>query len=445
VLSWTPLSRRADELKDSAEAVPSFVDLLHLPGLAWNHLPMHQHNWILIAQLSAVLTVGLLGNWFFRRQNRRLQLLRQRAETGEQSSQPLDAPGEFVVTPAPRVGPKGMAKLGWGILAAFPAWMAIPIAIGASAGVAMVFFFTFGIGMYVVVYSFYFWSKHGNTCICVTSEGLTANRRKGDVYSVVDASLGSWVPNKVRRERAGAVTLGTALHLRCGPKTLVLGGRDHRLGAGVRLQAPPTERLDAWMWADDFDRLLVMFGRRSRLDVRGPAPGEPIRCLLFTNPWLLTRRQRARDTQPVLALDVGSDQIRVIDPNANATVASAFLAQVTATPADNVVRMSGSWKVNYVEPVLVVRVPGMAPLTIGCRDEADPMGTWVWGTRQFPRRFSWSDSVPSERATDFVVSGADWRTLVEKFGLASHMDDSAELARLYLADKASRARARARG
>ena len=99
----------------------------------------------------------------------------------------------------------------------------------------------------------------------------------------------------------------------------------------------------------------------------------------------------------------------------------------------------------YVEPVLIVRVPGLAPLSIGCRDETDPLGTWVWGSRQFPRRFSWSQSVPSERETDFVVSGADWRTLVEKFGLAPQMDDRAELARLWANDKAARARARARG
>jgi hypothetical protein len=406
---------------------------------------MNQHTVIVIGAGGAIFTCVAVMNWFFRRQQRKLQLLRQQAESGGQSSEPLEAPDQFVVTAAPRVGPKGMAKMGWGMLAAFPAWMAIPIATGASSGVAMGFFAAFGIGMYAFMIPFYFWNKRGITRICVTSEGLTANRREGDVYSLVDASLGYWVPNKVRRGRSGAVTLGTALHVRCGPKTLVLGGRDHRVAAGVRLAAPPAERIDAWMWAPDFDRLLAMIGRRSRLDVHAPGPEEPIRCLLFTNPWLLTRRQRSRDTQPVLALDVGSDQIRVIDPKANATVASAFLAQVTATPGDNVVRMSGSWKVNYVEPVLVVRVPGMAPLAIGCRDETDPVGTWVWGSRQFPRRFSWSESVPSERETDFVVSGADWRTLVEKFGLAPQLDDKAELARLYFNDKAARARARAKG
>jgi hypothetical protein len=369
-----------------------------------------------------------------------LDLLRQRAKSINQSGTGQDALDRFVATAAPRVGPRGMAKLGWGILAVFPVWMAIPIATDASAGVAMVFFFTFGIGQFVLCMAFYFWNKPGDMLIRVTSEGLTVNRRKGDIYSFFDARLGSWVPTEYRRRRAGAITLGTALHLRCGPKTLVLGGRDHRMGAGAPREAPRTDRLDAWMWASDFDRLLATIGSRSRLDVHGPAPGEPIRCWLVPNPWLMTRRQRRRETPPVLALDVGSDQIWVIDPNGNAPVASAFLTQVTSTPADCVVRMSGSWKVNFIEPALIISLPGMTPLTIGCHDETDPWGTWVWGTRQFPRRFSWSDDVPSARETDFVVSGADWLTLVEKFDLAKYLDDTAALARAYLADKAVRAR-----
>jgi hypothetical protein len=400
---------------------------------------MSHHNLLILATACAALTLGGIGSWLSRRQNRKLQLLRQRAEPINQSGSGQAALDRFEATAAPRVGPRGMAKLGWGTLAAFPVWMAIPVMTNSSAGVAMGFFAAFAIGMYGFFIPFYFWNKRGDMLICVTHEGLTANRRKGDIYSLVDARLGSWVPNEYRRRRAGAITLGTALHLRCGPNSLVLGGRDHRMRAGARLEAPPAERLDAWMWATDFDRLLVTIGRRSRLDVRGPAPGEPIRCLLVPNPSLLTRRQRNRDSQPVLALDVGSDQIRVIDPNGNAPVASALLAQVTATPADTVVRMSGSWKVSYIKPALVVRVPGMAPLTIGCNDDLNPWGTWMWGSRQFAARFSWPGNVPSEREPDFVVSGADWLTLVEKFGLAQYLDDMAALARAARATRAARA------
>jgi hypothetical protein len=63
-------------------------------------------------------------------------------------------------------------------------------------------------------------------------------------------------------------------------------------------------------------------------------------------------------------------------------------------------------------PVMVVRIPGLQerlqanrPLTISCRDT----------------RFSWCTQVPSEPPPAFVVSGADWQTLVEKFGLAPYL------------------------
>ncbi len=62
--------------------------------------------------------------------------------------------------------------------------------------------------------------------------------------------------------------------------------------------------------------------------------------------------------------------------------------------------------------VMVVRIPGLQErlhanrrLTISCRDS----------------RFSWGTKVPSEPPPAFVVSGADWRTLVEKLGLAPYL------------------------
>ena len=88
------------------------------------------------------------------------------------------------------------------------------------------------------------------------------------------------------------MTMGTALHLHCGPHRFVLGGRDHRIAAGTRIEAPdagyglPVD-VDAWLWAPDFDELLTMVGHRSGLDLRRPAPGEPTRCLLFPNPLLV--------------------------------------------------------------------------------------------------------------------------------------------------------------
>jgi hypothetical protein len=297
--------------------------------------------------------------------------------------------------------------------------------------VAMTVFATFAVGQFVFLIAFQIWARRGKMRIAVTSDGLTVNQRPGDIYSAADATLGPWVSSPFTLRTLGGVTLGTALHLRCGPKSLVLGGRDHRLAMGARLEAPPVERVDGWMWAADFDRLLATIGSRSRLDVRGPAPGEPIRCLLLTNPMLLTRRQRNSNRQPVLALDVGNDQIRVIDPNGNVPVASAWLTQTTATPADCV---SGSSKVRTVKPVLVIRIPGISPLTITCHDEYDPLGQFKFGSRQIHPRFSWPGDVPSEREPDFVVSGADWLTLVEKFGLAGYVNDMTARTR----DKAAR-------
>jgi len=43
------------------------------------------------------------------------------------------------------------------------------------------------------------------------------------------------------------------------------------------------------------------------------------------------------------------------------------------------------------------------------------------------RRFSWSANVPiTNDPPAYVVSAADWLTLVEKSGLAAHLEDSAK-------------------
>jgi hypothetical protein len=109
-----------------------------------------------------------------------------------------------------------------------------------------------------------------------------------------------------------------------------------------------------------------------------------------------------------MAIDVDDTGIWVIDPNTNTVIVSARLAQVSATPAKHTYyRKSG-----LTMPVMVVRVPGLQerlgatrPLTIACRE----------------RRFSWNTRVPSEPPPASVVSGADWCTLVEKFGLAPYL------------------------
>lgn len=271
------------------------------------------------------------------------------------------------------------------------------------------------------------WSLNKKIVISVTGDGLTVDRRPGDVFPFSDIQLGPW-----NSAIYGGTTVGTALHLRSGAHRCVIGGRDHRIAAGTRLAAPPVEYPDAWMSASDFDELLTMVGRRSGLAVRRPAPGEPTRCLLASCPaWFFSDTvsgsmaalarpfhalsRKALNATPSLAIDVNDDTVWVIDPGSNTVIASARLAQVTATPA----RHTYYKKSGLTAPVMVVHVPGLQerlgatrPLTITCRDARfTGSGGWV----------SWRTKVHEEQPA-FVVSGADWLTLVRKFGLARYLE-----------------------
>ncbi len=283
------------------------------------------------------------------------------------------------------------------------------------------------------VYAWTWWSRRVKIVISVTSDGLTVNKRPGDVYSFSDAKLGSWGVT-------GGMTMGTALHLQCGPNRLVLGGRDHRVGAGTRLDAPdagyglPVD-VDAWLSAPDYEAILSMAGGRSGLDVRPAAPGPSTRCLLFPNALLIqemgtfaVRKKQAfleSANHPRLAIDVGTEAIRVIDPTSNGVIAAVSPAQVTATPVTYRPCSARHWfpTVGHIlsdaatdywstMPGMYVSVPGMPPLTIGCNDTVTGLD----------HRFSWPDNVPTEAVrAEYVVSGTDWLTLVERFGFASYL------------------------
>ena len=112
--------------------------------------------------------------------------------------------------------------------------------------------------------------------------------------------------------------------------------------------------------------------------------GQPTRCLLTPNPARMYSsssfgmfkntataiRQNANPPQSSMAIDVGEDAISVIDLKSDARIASAPLAQVSATPAASarsVARMGV-----LTTAVLVVRVANSQPLTIGCPDWAGP-------------------------------------------------------------------------
>ena len=169
----------------------------------------------------------------------------------------------------------------------------------------------------------------------------------------------------------------------------------------------------------DLERQLA--DQKRGADLGSPNPGKPgapaagtgesTRCLLSAYP---TGWQRHG-----MAIDMSQDAIWVwaIDSGQSALLASAPRAQVTATPAAFVrapKRDSGN-----TQPVLMVRVPGLQPLTIGC---AARIGTPRWPDAS-SLRFWWRGKVPWVRTPAYVTAAPDWLTLVESFGLAPYLED----------------------
>jgi NHL repeat len=275
-------------------------------------------------------------------------------------------------------------------------------------------------------------NREKTVLVDVGSGGLTVSTKPGDVFSLGDAQLGRWT-----LEGYGGLTKGTALHLRSRRHRFVLGGRDHRVATETPLEAPPVDSVDASMSASEFDEFLTMVGGPRRPDVQPATPGQPTRCLLTPNPARMfsssffgmfkntatALRMNANPPKSSVAIDVGEDAISVIDLTSDARIASAPLAQVTATPAASARSVPRMGVLTMA--VLVVRVPDSEPLTIGCPDWAGPPdATWSGGTK-LAYRFAWRGQVPAADEPAFVVSDADWLTLVEKFGLASHLEDRA--------------------
>ncbi|OBF57460.1 hypothetical protein A5787_25090 [Mycobacterium sp. 852002-50816_SCH5313054-b] len=299
--------------------------------------------------------------------------------------------------------------------------------VGASVGVGMGLGVGLGSGTAIImlvplvwlVYAW--WRSRRSVLIGVTSDGLTVSQRPGDVFSLVEAELGPWV------------TMGVALHLRCGRHRFVLGARDRRISPATRLDAPPVAAVDAWLSDSEFNELLAIGGGRGAVNLREPALGERTRCPLFPNPYLaeqagsfaLRKQLRLQRSlrHPSLFLDVDVNAIRVVDPHSDATSASASPTRATATPAafqpDSVTSGDGSTHVYPGVTGLVVCVPGVRPLTIGCL-EASGSGL----------RFSWRGNVSTRNERPvYVVSGADWLTLAQIFGLAPRVEDAAATGR----------------
>jgi DivIVA domain-containing protein len=151
-------------------------------------------------------------------------------------------------------------------------------------------------------------------------------------------------------------------------------------------------------------------------DVGGAGSEQPVRWQLTPMPsfWQSVK------PRPAVAIDVGKDAIWVVNPETNAVIASAWLAQVIAAPAE-FTKVSSQGDVwvgptrEYTQPLLVVDVPGMQSLIIG---------TPAMKGFLPPRfRFSWRGVAYPGKNPNYYLRDPDWLTLVEKFGLAGHLED----------------------
>jgi hypothetical protein len=240
-------------------------------------------------------------------------------------------------------------------------------------------------------------TKPKKLIIDITGERLSVNDGARGVFPLLGAKLGEWTMPMYGRASA------VALHVGDGQRRFVLGGLDNRITSGMRLEAAAVRRVDAWLSAPDFDALLAAAGHQSGLNTGGSALREPVRCLLFENstPQRTWASLSGGRQKPKVAIDVDGDVMRLIDAKTNALIAWSALSQVTASAGRHTYR---SPHTSFTWPMMDVRVPGLRRLLI-----AFPDG----------RRFAWQGKVPRLPTTDFLVFGADWFTLVEKFGLSS--------------------------
>jgi hypothetical protein len=260
----------------------------------------------------------------------------------------------------------------------------------------------------VVIGGYMFWRSRQKYVLTVSGDSLTVSSR-GGVYSLADARLSLW-PN-----------IGVALHLHSGGRRFILGGRDRQIGPATPLDAPPIQLVDARLPASEFDELLRLGGRAA---ARGPAPGEPIRCILFPNSqtivnsgaFALRKKQRLVNSlgREQLFIDVDNDTIRVIDPESQAVNASAPVSRIASKALSYETHDSETGYVSKT-PALTMSVPGVPSLTVGCTHIG------ISG-----RRFSWSGTaLIVNEPPAYILSAADWLTLVEVLGFAADVKDTA--------------------
>jgi hypothetical protein len=166
------------------------------------------------------------------------------------------APRSFVAT-APRMNMKTFAILF--VYGGIAAMLGLPFALNAGFHVAtatvwhwMHWLILGAYGLLALLFARSFRMRsffYPKVSIRVVGDGLEVTRGgRGQVFPLSGAKLGPWATS--------GTLMGTALHLRNGRHRFVLGGQNHRVPMGVRLDAKPLWNVNAWMPAQDFDALL---------------------------------------------------------------------------------------------------------------------------------------------------------------------------------------------
>jgi hypothetical protein len=347
-------------------------------------------------------------------------------------------------TPAPGQGKGVNRNVVYGLAAVgvlVAALVMLVIANPAFAGFGQMLVGIVVLGSVFGVVGFFSWKKtmqaypkRRSTVIGVTRHALTVDERPGTAYPFRGATLGTW-------GMWGGISLGAALHLQSGAHRFVLGGRDYRPANGTRLDAanvPNEADVDAWVSESDFGEILEIAGLRHLQDATPPAPGSPIRCLLYLNHFRYqkdgilaqykTQQYLAASSQPVLAIDIGAETVWAIDPNRNAFIGSSWRTDVTAIPTTyepSFWSMYNRHRNLSIAPQMVVSGPSIPPLAIACtegRSSYSQFGSMLWGASV--RRFDWRGGAQVVREpAEYSVSAADWLALVGAFGLNEYLAD----------------------
>lgn len=276
----------------------------------------------------------------------------------------------------------------------------------------------------------------------VDRDRLLVDEGRGGVFPLAGAALGLW------RMPGTGVTAGTVLHLAGGERPLRVGGRDHRPGAALRLEAPPVESIDVLLPADAFEALLAWVP--SLAAAPHHAARGPLRCQLQANPaslrgglsvmapWLLTMALvgavsvalgslgvfdsaagqmmamplilaiiaaglvvtvvRSMRKSPALEIEADPRELRLRDPRKGLILVAAPLGAVSTARGFSRMHTRGG---TIVHTILVLRVPGHRDVSLAVQDT----------------RFGWADAVPRLPTPRYVVGPPDWLALADLLGV----------------------------